>query len=140
MNKITIYRGEIIAILKLFLSKNNLDVAVDVCNDPTTYIKDMNPVKFPLVLISYSGSSNSMVKLFPGMCFFEMYFVNTKEGSDVLLDLMELVYGAFQQNVVNYPIGDDFVSGNKLNYQGQSFHAETNEYVIYLQKYSLLIP
>ena len=115
-------------------------IMINKCYDPIVYIQSANPTKFPLILVSYKGSLYSSSKLYPCSSTFEIYFIDIKKKADGLLDLMQDVYNFFSQNFIQTKEEGKIVTGQKLSYQDQSFHAENNEFVIYVQRYSLLIP
>ena len=79
-------------------------------------------------------------KLYPCTCSFEIYFIDIKKNADELLDFMQVVYDFFKDNVVQTKENGKLITGQKMIYQEQSLHAESNEHVIYVQRYNLLIP
>ena len=113
---------------------------VNKCYDPIVYIQSLTPTQFPLILVSYKSSLFTSSKLYPCNSMFEIYFVDIKKEADKLLDLMQDVYDFFKNNVMQTKENGKIVTGQKLLYQDQSFHAESNEQVIYAQRYNLLIP
>jgi len=126
--------------MKLLVIELNLSVTVDYCNDPLVYIRSINPTSFPLILVSYKSSLSNNSKWYPGVCTFEIYFLDIKAERDNLFDLMESVYFFFANNPIQIKKNDNSVTGQKLIYQDQAFHDESNEHIIYTQRYNLLIP
>jgi hypothetical protein len=115
---------------------------VSRCYDPIVYMQSGNfTPKFPFILLSYKSSLYSNSKLYPCTSTFEIYFIDNKKKADELLDLMQVVYDFFNDNVV-LTINEygNVAAGHKMIYQEQGLHAESNEHIIYVQRYNLLIP
>jgi len=94
-----------------------------------------------LILISYKSSELNSSKWYPGVCVFEIYFLDIKQKADDLFDLMESVYLFFCNNPIQIANENgDIVTGQKLIYQDQSYYEESAEHIAYSQKYNLLIP
>ena len=140
MNKIVDRTNEILDILQEELKDIEPVIYFDKSYDPMIYIKTLNPTGFPLILVSYKSSLPNDSKLYPGVCAYEIYFVDIKTGSEELFGLMQSVYEIFKHKIVQTRINGEIVAGHKLIYQSQGYHAESNEHVIYVQKYNLLIP
>jgi hypothetical protein len=115
-------------------------VYVDKCYSPIGYMKSLGSGSLPLVLVSYKGSTSTDTKLYPGVCIYELFFVDVKLEAEKLFDVMQQVYKLFDNRLVITKINDKVITGQQLIYNGQSFYAESNEHVIYVQKYNLLIP
>ena len=122
------------------LGKKCPEILFKECNDPLVYMKSLNPIRFPLVLISYKESLYNDSKIYPGTCTFEIYFIDIKKKARQLLDLMQDVYDFFKNNVIQTKEDGNSVTGHKMIYQEQGLHAESNEHIIYVQRYNLLIP
>jgi hypothetical protein len=140
MNKITERTDEILRMLKECLKNVEPVITFDKCYDPVGCIKTLNPTAFPLILVSYKGSLSNESKLYPGVCSFEIYFIDIKQEAEKLFGLMESVYDLFRCNNVQTRVAEKIITGHKLIYQDQNFHKESNEHVIYVQRYNLLIP
>jgi hypothetical protein len=138
MSKIAERTNEILKMLREEFE--NTELYFDKCYDPLVYIRTSNPTAFPLILISYKGSVFSNGKPYPHICIYEIYFCDIKQEAETLFDFMQDVYNFFKNNVVQTIQNGEIVTGQKMIYNDQSFHAESNEHVIYVQKYNLLIP
>ena len=144
MSKIT---GRTQAIIDMLIDNfgesTSIKATIEKCHNPLQYIKEKNPNHLPLILVSYAENPEYDLKLYPGKTAYEIYFMGEKVNDDSLLDLAESVFDLFRQNPVRIYSDDEtpkLVSSQKLIYQGQRFHAESDEQVIYAQRYNLLIP
>ena len=140
MNKIIERTNEILRMLKEEFKKHDPKIHFEKCYDPMVYIQTLNLTNFPLILVSYKGSMNNDAKLYPGVCMFEIYFVDIKKEAEKLFGLMEIVHKLFSCNVVQTKIDNKIVTGHKLIYYDQAFRTEGDEHIIYVQRYNLLIP
>ena len=137
MSKIVERMFEIIRMLEEELSSK---AKVDRCYNPEFYLESLTSNESPFVLVCYKGSLYRNSKLYPCNSTFEIYFADLKSKADELLDLMQNVYNFFNNNVVkSTDENGKVIAGQKLIYQDQNFYAENNEYVIYMQRYNLLI-
>jgi len=141
MNKIVERINEIVRMLQEdFPQHYTGDIGtINRCYDPIVYMQTANPTKFPLILVYYEGSVYTNTKQYPCTSSFKIYFVDVKKKADELLDLMQEVYYFFNNKPVKSITENNVVVQQKMIYQEQSFHAESSEHVIYVQKYNLLI-
>jgi len=130
----------IIEVIRMLQEQFGDTVTVDRCYNPVFYLQSLNRNTFPLVLVAYKGSVYTDSKLYPCTSQFEIYFIDIKKEADGLLDLMQAVHDFFKKNNVQTYHEGRLVTGQKMIYQDQSLNAESNEHVIYVQRYNLLIP
>jgi hypothetical protein len=131
MSKIVERTDEILSMLQKDFEGMQPKIYFNKCYDPIRYLQTWNSVEFPLVLVSYKGNLSNDKNLYPGVCNFEIYFIDIKLKAEELLDLMESVYDLFENNTIH--------TGRKMIYQDQNYYAESNEHVIYVQRYNILI-
>lgn len=140
MNKINERITEIIRLLNTeYGSLTDTNAIIEKCHDPVSYIKSFNPNRFPLILVSYKGNAYDM-KLYPGITSFDLYFMDFKINDDALLDFAETVFLFLKTATIKTYTKTVLTTGHKMILQSQDLFAESNDQVIYVQKYKLLIP
>lgn len=137
MSIIADQKDEILRILQERFKDTKPVIYFDKCHDPIVYMRSLSqPV--PLILVSYKGSLNNETKQYPGVCNFEIYFVDITPEAEELFGVMESVYELFKNNHIIQTKSDGVVSRRRILYYDQGFHAESNEHVIYVQRYNLI--